>query len=182
MKIAVYCSAKDAISEEYLRLGDELGSWIGEAGHTLVYGGATGGLMSRVSAAAKSSGAYVIGVIPTKIIKMGRQADRCDELVRVADMAERKRVIREMADCCVCLPGGYGTLDEMFDVIGSGTVGEHNKPLFIVNYGGIYDGIKAVADRMQQLGFIPTPENYSPIFVSDIAELTDKIIKIQTKR
>ena len=64
MKVAVYCSAKDVIPEEYLALGDALGRWLGEHGHTLVYGGATGGLMSRVSNAAKAAGAYVIGVIP----------------------------------------------------------------------------------------------------------------------
>ena len=63
MKVAVYCSAKDAIPEEYLALGDELGTWIGENGHVLVYGGATGGLMTRVSDAAKAADGYVIGVI-----------------------------------------------------------------------------------------------------------------------
>ena len=64
MKIAVYCSAKDSIPEEYLALGDALGTWLGKNGHTLLYGGATGGLMSRVSEAAKAAGATVIGVIP----------------------------------------------------------------------------------------------------------------------
>ncbi len=63
MKIAVYCSAKDAIPEDYLSLGDALGAWIGAQGHTLIYGGATGGLMTRVSEAAKRAGAYIIGVL-----------------------------------------------------------------------------------------------------------------------
>ena len=65
MRIAVYCSAKDQISEEYKLLGDELGAWIGQHGHTLVYGGATGGLMTRVSQATKQNGGKVIGVFPT---------------------------------------------------------------------------------------------------------------------
>ena len=67
MKIVVYCSAKDAIPEEYLALGDALGTWLGLHGHTLIYGGATGGLMSRTSNAAKAAGAHVIGVIPPTI-------------------------------------------------------------------------------------------------------------------
>ena len=72
MKIAVYCSAKDSIPAEYLALGDAFGAWLGEQGHTLVYGGATGGLMSRTSKAAKAHGARVIGVIPSRIKAAGR--------------------------------------------------------------------------------------------------------------
>ena len=68
MKIAVYCSAKDSIPEEYLDLGDALGAWLAKQGHTLVYGGATGGLMTRTSEAAKAAGGYVIGVIPPRIV------------------------------------------------------------------------------------------------------------------
>ena len=86
MKIAVYCSAKDAIPEEYLALGDALGTWIGENGHTLVYGGATGGLMSRTSNATKAAGGQVVGVIPRRIIACGRKADNCDDLIEVANI------------------------------------------------------------------------------------------------
>ena len=80
MKVAVYCSAKDRIPEEYLYLGDTLGKWIAESGHTLVYGGATGGLMTRVSNAAKAAGGIVEGVIPQRIIQAKRMADNCDTL------------------------------------------------------------------------------------------------------
>lgn len=105
MKVAVYCSAKDVIPAEYLALGDALGRWLGEHGHTLVYGGATGGLMTRVSDAAKAAGAHVIGVIPPRIKAAGRLAKNCDELIEVANMAERKQRMREQADCFICLPG-----------------------------------------------------------------------------
>ena len=79
MKIAVYCSAKDRIAEHFLALGDVLGKWIAEAGHTLVYGGATGGLMTRVSNAAKAAGGNVEGVIPERIIQAKRMANNCAE-------------------------------------------------------------------------------------------------------
>ena len=102
MKIVVYCSAKDAIPEEYLALGDALGTWIGENGHTLIYGGATGGLMTRTSNAAKAAGATVIGVIPPRIKAAGRKADNCDELYMVQNMSERKQIMRDMADVIVC--------------------------------------------------------------------------------
>lgn len=175
MKIAVYCSAKDVIPEEFLKLGEALGRWIGENGHTLVYGGATGGLMTRVSNAAKVSGAEVIGVVPERIVRSGRKADNCDTLYWVRSMSERKQCMRTMADCFVCLPGSYGTLDEMFDAIASGTVGEHHKPVYIVNYKGFYDGLKALTAHMKELRFLPMEENYAPIYVETLEGLYEAL-------
>ena len=175
MKIAVYCSAKDRIPEEYLALGDVLGKWIAEAGHTLVYGGATGGLMSRVSNATKAAGGTVEGVIPQRIIQAKRMADNCDTLYVVNNMCERKQKMKELADCFVCLPGSYGTLDEMMDVIASGTVDEHRKPIYILNYQGFYDCLKQQAEHMRQLAFLPQEEQYAPQFVDTIQELIDKL-------
>lgn len=175
MNIAVYCSAKNTISEEYLCLGDVLGEWIAKHGHTLVYGGATGGLMSRTSNAVKQAGGYVVGVIPEQIIKAGRLADNCDEIIRVANMNERKQAMKDHSDCFICLPGSYGTLDEMFDVIASGTIGEHHKPIFIVNYKGFYQGLLDEAAHMRQKAFLPKEESYSPVYVSTLEELFEKL-------
>lgn len=175
MKIAVYCSAKDAIPEEYLSLGDRMGTWIGEKGDTLVYGGATGGLMSRTANAAKAAGSYVIGVIPPRIIASGRKADTCDELYRVFNMSERKHAMRDIADIIVCLPGSYGTLDEMMDVTASGTVGEHHKPIFVLNHNGFYQPLKEQIALMKELNFIPADEHYKPVFVDSLEELFEAI-------
>jgi uncharacterized protein (TIGR00730 family) len=171
MKIAVYCSAKDRIPEEYLALGDVLGQWIAEAGHTLVYGGATGGLMTRVSNAAKAAGGIVEGVIPQRIIQAKRMASNCDTLHIVNNMCERKQKMKELADCFVCLPGSYGTLDEMMDVVASGTVDEHRKPCYILNYQGFYEGLKQLAQHMRSLAFLPQQEQYAPQFVDSMEEL-----------
>ena len=181
MKIAVYCSAKDRIPEEYLALGDVLGKWIAEAGHTLVYGGATGGLMTRVSHAAKAAGGMVEGVIPQRIIQAKRMADNCDVLYTVANMCERKQRMKELADCFVCLPGSYGTLDEMMDVVASGTVDEHRKPIFILNYEGFYEGLKLQAEHMRKLAFLPQEEQYAPQFVDTIEQLIDKLTELKIK-
>lgn len=178
MRIAVYCSAKDRIPEEYLALGDTLGKWIAEAGHTLVYGGATGGLMTRVSNAAKVSGGIVEGVIPQRIIQAKRMADNCDVLYTVANMNERKQKMKELADCFVCLPGSYGTLDEMMDVVASGTVDEHRKPIFVLNYQGFYEGLKLQIKHMRQLAFLPQQEQYAPQFVDTIEELLDALQRL----
>lgn len=175
MKIAVYCSAKDAIPEEYLQLGDDLGRWIGEHGHTLLYGGATGGLMTRVSNAAKAAGAFVIGVIPPRIIAAGRQADNCDDLIMVANMSERKQIIRSNSDVIVCMPGSYGTLDEMMDATSSGIVGEHHKPIYVLNYKGFYEPLKQQIELMERLQFIPAQQAYKPLFVDTLEELFESL-------
>ena len=171
MRIAVYCSAKDAIPEEYLALGDALGAWLGKNGHTLVYGGATGGLMSRTSNAAKAAGAHVIGVIPPRIKAAGRLANNCDYLIEVVNMSERKQRMRDEADLIVCLPGSYGTLDEMMDVTSSAIVGEHKKPTYVLNYKGFYEPLKQQIEHMRSLRFIPQDEHYKPIFVDTLEEL-----------
>ena len=175
MRVAVYCSAKDRRPEEYLALGDVLGKWIAEAGHTLVYGGATGGLMTRVSHAAKTAGGTVEGVIPQRIIQAKRMAENCDTLYIVNNMCERKQKMKEIADCFVCLPGSYGTLDEMMDVIASGTVDEHRKPIYILNYQGFYEYLKLQIEYMRKLSFLPQEEQYAPQFVDTIEELIEKI-------
>ena len=178
MKIAVYCSAKDRIPEDYLVLGDVLGKWLAEAGHTLVYGGATGGLMTRVSNAAKAAGGTVEGVIPQRIIQAKRMADNCDTLYVVTNMNARKQMMRQISDCFVCLPGSYGTMDEMMDVVASGTVDEHRKPILVLNYKGFYEGLKSQAQHMRELGFLPVVEQYAPKFVDTMDELQEEITKI----
>ena len=175
MRIAVYCSAKDAIPEEYLLLGDALGKWIGENGHTLIYGGATGGLMTRTSDAAKAAGAHVIGVIPPRIKAAGRLATNCDYLVEVNNMSERKQRMRDEADIIICLPGSYGTLDEMMDAVSSAIVGEHHKPVYVLNYKGFYEPLKQQIRIMQDLRFIPIQQSYAPVFVGTMEELYELV-------
>jgi len=157
-------------------LGDALGRWLGENGHTLIYGGATGGLMSRTSDAAKQAGAHVIGVIPPRIKAAGRLATNCDYLIEVNNMSERKQRMRDEADVIVCLPGSYGTLDEMMDATSSAIVGEHKKPVFVLNYKGFYEPLKRQIELMKSLQFIPQDEHYRPIFVDTLEELYKEII------
>jgi uncharacterized protein (TIGR00730 family) len=102
-------------------------------------------------------------------------ADNCDSLYVVPNMSARKQLMRTVADCFVCLPGSYGTLDEMMDVIASGTVNEHSKPIFILNYEGFYEGLKQQAERMRELAFLPQVEQYAPRFVNTMNELWECI-------
>ncbi len=156
-------------------LGDALGKWIGDNGHTLIYGGATGGLMTRTSDAAKKAGAHVIGVIPLRIKAAGRLATNCDYLIEVNNMSERKQRMRDEADLIICLPGSYGTLDEMMDATSSAIVGEHHKPVYVLNYKGFYEPLKQQIRVMQDLQFIPTQQHYEPIFVDTLEQLYERI-------
>lgn len=176
MKICVYCSAKDTIADEYKQLGHELGAWLASEHHTLVFGGATGGLMTAVSQAACEHKGRVIGVITHGIIAAGRLSPWCTRILKVPHMNRRKQKMKQLADCFVCLPGSYGTLDEMFDVIASGTVVEHKKPIYILNYKGFYNSLKEQIDRMKEEKFIPQEEIYKPIFVDDLKQLKQLLV------
>ncbi len=171
MNICVYCSANNNIADEYKTLAAELGHFIAQSGNTLVYGGATGGLMSAVSDAVAQDGGEIIGVIPQRIINAGREAKHCTEQHIVRNMNERKERMKQLSDMFVCLPGSYGTLDEMFDVIASGTVGEHRKPLYIFNYEGFYDPLIQQLQLMKDKAFIPQQENYSPQVITSFEQL-----------
>ena len=94
-------------------------------------------------------------------------------------MSERKQCMRDEADVIVCLPGSYGTLDEMMDATSSAIVGEHHKPLFVLNYNGFYEPLKQQIELMRSLHFIPEQEAYRPIFVNTLDELYNEITNIK---
>lgn len=152
-----------------------LGREIAAKGHTLVYGGATGGLMDAVAEGAAEMKGEIIGVIPEIIIKSNRLSELPTQMIVTVDMSERKKRMREEADVFVVLPGGYGTMDEMFDIIAAGTVGEHRKPLICVNEGGFFDDLLRQIEKMRQEAFTPKHESYKPIFVNNWRECIEEI-------
>lgn len=168
MNIAVFCSSSNHIAEHYKQSAFQLGELIADSGNTLVFGGATGGLMDSVAEGAYSKNGRIIGVIPQAVIKMNRQSALSTELIKVESMNERKAQMKALSDVFVVLPGSYGTLDEMLDIVASGIVGEHRKPLIIVNQNGFYDMLLKQIDFMRSELFIPIEERYKPIVVQDI--------------
>ena len=176
MNIAVYCSSSDYIPENYMISARKLGEWIAVSGNTLVFGGATGGLMTEVSEGAADKGGRIIGVIPHAVKRMNRQSMVCTELVEVATMSERKAKMQELADIFVVLPGSAGTLDEMFDVFAAGVVGEHQKPIILVNENGFYEHLLLQIERMRKEEFIPI-EFYKLVIVNNIDECIEKIMR-----
>jgi len=175
MNIAVFCSSSNHIADRYKQAAFKLGELIAESENTLVYGGATGGLMDSVSEGAHAKNGKIIGVIAQAIIKMNRQSSLPTQLITVESMSERKAEMKALADIFIVLPGSYGTLDEMLDIIASGIVGEHKKPLIIVNQDGFYDSLLNQINFMRSELFIPAEERYKPIIVQDINDCLELI-------
>ena len=152
MNICVFCASSPQVSERFKEEARVIGRYIAEKGHTLVYGGATGGLMDAVAEAAHEGGAEIIGVIPEVIMRKGRESGLSSRLFRVGTMEERKDMMKEYADVFVALPGGYGTLDEVFDVLASGMAGEHDKPLVLVNTDDYWGSLLQQFQKMHAEG------------------------------
>lgn len=175
MNIAVFCSSSNHIAEHYKKASFDLGEQIAMSGNTLVFGGATGGLMDSVAQGATNKNGTIIGVIAQAIIRMKRQSILSTELVVVKTMSERKEKMKSLSDVFVVLEGSYGTLDEMLDIIASGIVGEHKKPLILVNKDGFYDNFLAQINYMRKEQFMPLDEIYKPLIVQDINQCMELI-------
>jgi len=143
MNICVFCSSSNLLDSVYFEEAKKLGKGIGVDGHQLVYGGTNVGLMNEVALSVKSSGGKVLGVIPKLISDYGISANYLDELIVTPDMAERKKILRDKSDAFIALPGGFGTLEEIIEVITLKQLGYHNAPIVFINTNGFYDNLKA---------------------------------------
>jgi len=180
MNIAVFCSSSNNIASHYKQAAFQLGELIAGSGNTLVYGGATGGLMDAVAEGVHSKSGKIIGVIAQSIIKMNRKSTLPTELIIVEDLSDRKVQMKTISDLFIVLPGSYGTLDEMFDIIASGVVGEHKKPLILLNYNGFYNQLIQQIDYMRSDMFIPIEEKYKPLIANHIEHCME-LINLSTK-
>jgi len=146
MKIVVYCSSQEGLEEKYRLLARELGTWIGQNGHTLLYGGSNAGLMHITAASTHEAGGHVIGVIPEMF--RHRIDPVCDEVVYTANLGDRKQYMIEHGDAFVVMPGGIGTLDEWMSTLAVMTIGNDDpRPIVVANLDGLYDAtIRQLAD------------------------------------
>ena len=154
MEIAVFCSANNNIDPDYFRLTEELGRWIGENGHTLVYGGGNSGLMECIGKSVHEAGGRTIGVIPRIMEEGRRMSDYVDVEIPCEDLTDRKAIMMERADVFYALPGGIGTLDELFTITASHTIGYHHKKVVLYNMKGFWNSLIALLDDLQQRNMI----------------------------
>lgn len=139
--ICVYCSSSNVVAPIYFDAARELGQQIALRGHTLVYGGSDVGLMGALAHAASDNGGRVIGAIPHFFEDKGLAYTRADELYITRDMRERKAWMEERADAFFALPGGFGTLEELSEMLTARQLQLHTKPMVLLNTQGFYDAL-----------------------------------------
>lgn len=154
MNIAVYCSANDHLDPDFFTLTDELGRFIAAEGHHLVFGGANLGLMECVAKAVKTHGGMTIGVVPQILEKGGKVSDYLDVTIPCDSLTDRKELMETKSDVFIALPGGVGTLDEIFNVVASASIGYHHKRVILYNMKGFWDKLIALLDDLTQRGCI----------------------------
>ena len=138
MNICVFCSSSNALADVYFHEAEILGTLIGEHGHSLINGGANVGLMEAVTIAAKKSGARTTGIIPELMKGKNLISNHSHEVEITGDMADRKARMRELSDAFIALPGGFGTLEEILEVITLKQLDYHRKPIVFINTGDFF--------------------------------------------
>lgn len=172
-KIAIFCSASEDIEPVFFEKARELGAWMGQNKKTLVYGGANVGLMECVAKAAKDNGSEIIGVVPARLEERGRISDLLDVTFRTDNLSDRKDVMLNESDVAIALPGGVGTLDEVFHVMAAATLDYHRKKVIFYNIEGFWNGIIDFLVGLEAQQFAHHPlEGYFAV-ANDLGELTE---------
>ena len=173
--VAIFCAASENIAPGYFEAAAEVGAMLGRLGKTMVYGGARFGLMEATAKAAKAAGARIVGVVPDILVERDRVSRLLDEQVGCSNLSERKDIMLERSDVLVALPGGVGTLDEIFHVLAAATIGYHTKRVVLYNVNGFWNALLAAVDEMSQAGFVRGEVEKYLVVADNIAQLEDLI-------
>lgn len=175
--VALFCAASENIAPLYFEAADEVGAMLGAMGAELVYGGARFGLMEATAKAAKAAGARIVGIVPDILVERDRVSMLLDEIVLCRNLSERKDIMLKRSEVLVALPGGVGTLDEIFHVAAAATIGYHSKRVLLYNAGGYWNAIVGALKEMENKGFLRGGfEKYISV-AENIDELRDFIEK-----
>jgi len=167
-RICVYCGSNPGNNPAHHTAAHELGAFLASSGIGLVYGGGHVGLMGAVADGALAKGGEVIGVIPKSLMDKELGHDGVTELRVVHSMHERKQMMVDLSDGFIALPGGFGTLDELFETLTWLQLSFHDKPVGLLNVGGFFDGLIEFIHHMSRQGFLK-PEHAACLLVEDTA-------------
>ncbi|WP_319477494.1 TIGR00730 family Rossman fold protein [Marispirochaeta aestuarii] len=148
MDICVYCSSSDAVSPAYLEAAESLGKSIGSRGHSLIYGGAAVGSMGAVARGTREKGGRIIGVMPEKLHRFGLFYDGIDEKIITDTMRQRKEIMESRAEGFIALPGGIGTLEEIFEVMVLKQLGYHSRAVVFIDLDGFYSPLMEFLEKL----------------------------------
>ncbi|MBF9237147.1 TIGR00730 family Rossman fold protein [Hymenobacter sp. BT683] len=177
--IAVYCGSSAGTNPLYVAQAQALGAAMVANDLTLVYGGGRVGLMGTIADAVLAHGGKVIGVIPDFLANKELAHLGCTELHVVKSMHERKLLMADRADAFVAMPGGYGTLEELFEVLTWGQLGLHSKPVAVLNVDGYYDHLLLALDRMRDDQLLRSENRAQLLQSADPEELLAQLVAYQ---
>ena len=169
--ICVYCGSAVGARSEYRNIATELGTAIADGDFRLVYGGAHVGLMGVIADAVLAAGGEVIGIIPQQLADREVAHRGLTELHVVRSMHERKHMMAELADAFVAMPGGYGTLDELCEVLGWAQLAIHEKPIILLDTAEYWQPLFAMLDRAVEEGFLQSHHRRHAMRAADVAEV-----------
>ena len=153
--ICVFASASDNIDNIYFKAAHELGSQIATNGYDVIYGGSNLGLMGEVTSSARLRGSEIIGVMPEKLYNLGINPGECSRFILTKGMRERKAKMDELSQALIALSGGFGTLEELAEMIVQKQLGYNNKPIVLLNTNGFYDNLVKFFDDIINQKFAP---------------------------
>ncbi len=177
--IAVFCGSSLGKDSVYSKKAEELGVILAERKIKIVYGGTKIGLMGKLANAALEKGGEVVGVIPEFLSEKELAHDNLTQLIWVESMHERKIRMHEFSEGVIALPGGFGTMDEFFEMLTWGQLGLHRKPMGLLNVNGYYDSLKELAGNMVKQGFLKNENMEMMMFSDSIKDLLEKFDKHQ---
>lgn len=171
MNITVYLGANKGNDDSLEKAAKELGQWIGDSGHALVYGGSKTGLMGILAESVVESGGKVTGVEPEMFIEREVQYDGVTELIVTKDFPERKRKMIELGNAFIAFPGGTGTLEEIAEVMSQTALDQLDAPCILYNLNGYYEGLKALLSHMIKMGLSTEERQKQIYFVENLADI-----------
>ncbi|MCL6250484.1 TIGR00730 family Rossman fold protein [Altererythrobacter sp. KTW20L] len=174
-RLAVYCGSATPADPRYIALAGEVGRTLAERGIGVVYGGGRVGLMGALATSALEAGGEVIGVIPEALAGHELSNHDCTQLHVVPGMHERKRMFTDLSDGFVTLPGGVGTMDELWEAVSWAQLGYHAKPVGLLNAFGFYDGLLEFNRKMGDVGFVRPAHRGIIIAAETIRDLLEKM-------
>ena len=173
--VCVYCASGTRIDPSYVELAEQVGVELARRGHSLVSGGGQLSMMGAVARGARSGGARTVGVIPTGLLGKEIGDEDADELVVVDDMRTRKGTMDARSDAFLALPGGLGTLEELFEVWVSRSLGMHVKPVVALDVDGLYAPLRAQVDLLAERGFVRRPALSALQWATTVTEALDLV-------
>ncbi|XP_072973514.1 cytokinin riboside 5'-monophosphate phosphoribohydrolase LOG1-like [Typha angustifolia] len=174
-RICVFCGSRPGNKPSFTDAALELGKQLVKRKIDLVYGGGSAGLMGLISKTVYNGGRHVLGVIPRALLPEEISGETTGEVKTVADMHERKSEMAKHADAFIALPGGYGTMEELLEIIAWSQLGIHEKPVGLLNVDGYYNSLLALFDKGVEEGFIEDAARHIVVAAENAEELLNKM-------